>query len=327
MCIRDRHYGFEISARELLISTGISGGLDLVCNMLTAPGDRVIAEETTYFSSPDIMESHGLEVIPAPLDAGGLDPMRLEELIQQHQPKFVYTIPAFHNPTGITQSLERREALLALAEKYDLYIIADEVYHLLSFSGQMPPSYSAFIATERVISLGTFSKILAPGLRVGWYHAARPVLEHLVTNATLQSAGGANPLGASLVRSVLELGLMDKYLGEIRDTFSQRAQAMAEALGAPAFSECRFTMPQGGYFIWLQLPGGMVAEQLEPRAQSFGVTVKPGNHLSVGGRTSHDHLRLCFAFNDEEQIREGIVRLGEAIASMSERSKAEHAES
>ncbi|MDO4262786.1 MAG: PLP-dependent aminotransferase family protein [Deinococcus sp.] len=310
-----RHYGVAVPPEELLISGGISGGLDIVCNMLAQPGAVAIVEDTTYFASPDIMQSHGLKVVPAPLGSGGLNLAALEALVRRWRPRLVYTIPSHHNPTGVTQSQEHREALIALAERYDFYVVADEVYHLLNYDFAAPPSYSAYVSGGRVISLGTFSKILAPGLRVGWIHARRDVLEFLVTNPTLQSAGGTNPIGASMVSSVLELGLLDQYLGSILDTFGARAAAMVQSLRAPAFAECDFRVPHGGYFVWLRLPPGMVAEQLEPRAQTYGVTFKPGNIFSVEGKYT-DHIRLCFAFNDEAQIREGIARLGEAIASM-----------
>lgn len=311
----NRHYDLQLNAQDLLISGGISGGLDMVCTMLAGPGQSVIIESTTYFASPDIMQSHGLNVISAPMDDEGLELTALEALIRQHRPRLIYTIPTHHNPTGLTQSRERREALVALAEKYDLYIVADEVYHLLTYRGETPPSYSSYVDSGRVISLGTFSKILAPGLRVGWIHARRDMLEYLVTNPTLQSAGGTNPIGASMVSSVLELGLMDRYLGEILETFGARARVMVESLRAPAFADCSFREPDGGYFVWLRLPPGMVAEQLEPRAHSYGVTFKPGNLFAVDGQAPN-YIRLCFAFNDEDQIREGIARLGEAIVSM-----------
>ncbi|WP_261664789.1 PLP-dependent aminotransferase family protein [Deinococcus sp. Marseille-Q6407] len=313
-----RHYGFEVPAEELMIAAGISGGLDIACTMLARPGQTIIVEEDTYYAAPDVMRSHGLTVIPAPMDHDGLEPAALEALVQQHRPRLVYTIPSHHNPTGLTQSRERREALVALAERYDFYLVADEVYQLLSYGVTPPPPYSAYVGGGRVVSLGTFSKILAPGLRVGWIHARRDLLEHLVTNPTLQSAGGTNPIGSSLVRSVLELGLLDRYLGDIVDTFGARAAAMAESLRAPAFAECEFQEPHGGYFLWLRLPAGMTAEALGPLARERGVVFKPGDIFSVDGHSA-DHVRLCFAFNDEDQIRVGIERLGQAIADLQSR--------
>lgn len=309
-------YGVPVQPGELFISGGVSQALDLIGAMLTEPGDTIIVEDPTYFFSFNIFRNHRLNIVTAPVDEHGLDVDALEVLVAQHRPKLVYTIPTHQNPSGVTLSLERREKLVRLAQTHDFYVLADEVYHLLTFEGVPPRSFSGWVAAQgegrRVLSLGSFSKILAPGTRLGWIHAPAPLLERLAQNGMIVSGGGFSPLGGGLVRSMIELGLLAPYIGKLRDTFRRRAAVLADALDDLRPLGIEFQRPQGGYFIWVKLPEGMNSDELLPLALQHGVRFQPGNLFSPDG-TQLSRLRLCFAFYEEAELQEGVIRLGMAL--------------
>lgn len=305
-----RRYGFAVRAEELLISGGVSQAIDLACVMLTEAGDSVVVEDPTYFLSLDIFRNHGLRLLSVPVDEHGLDIAALEKLLETERPKLVYTIPTHQNPSGATLSAERRERLSELAEAHGFYLLADEVYHLLTYGDTPPPSFGSHIAGRRVISMGSFSKIVAPALRLGWIQAREDVLEKLVSNGMIQSAGGFNPLGSAMLRSMLELGLLPTYLDGLRDTFRVRAAALCEALAT--LPDVEFVAPQGGYFVWLKLPAGVSATQLLPIALEEGVRFQAGPRFSpLGGQ--ENYIRLCFAYYTESDLVEGVRRLGRSL--------------
>lgn len=304
-----KEYALNVQPDELFISGGISQALDLACAMLAQAGDTIIVEDPTYFLSLDIFRNHHLNIISAPIDEHGLDVDALAELLKTHRPKLVYTIPTHQNPTGTTLSEQRREQLVKLAQEHDFYILADEVYHLLTFEGTPPRSFSAYVETGKVLSLGSFSKILAPGTRLGWIHARSDVLDKLAANGMVASGGGFSPLGGGLIRSMLELDLLRPYIQSLRDTFRSRAHALADALGD---LPVQFQRPKGGYFIWVTLPEGTDSAQLLEEAVKQGVRYHAGNRFSLH-HTQTDKARLCFAYYAEADLREGVRRLGEAI--------------
>lgn len=305
-------YGVPVRPEDLFISGGVSQALDLVGAMLTEPGDTIIVEDPTYFFSFNIFRNHRLNIVTTPVDQHGLNVDALEALIAQHQPRLVYTIPTHQNPSGVTLSAERRARLVELAQQHDFYVVADEVYHLLTFGGEPPRSFSAWADTGRVLSLGSFSKILAPGTRLGWIHAQEALLERLAQNGMIISGGGFSPLGSGLVRSMLELGLLPQYVTGLRQTFRRRSAVLADALDELRPLGLDFERPQGGYFIWVTLPAPLKADELLPRALEKGVRFQPGNLFSPNG-TQPDKVRLCFAFYEEAELREGVRRLGEVL--------------
>jgi 2-aminoadipate transaminase len=166
-------YNAEVSPEALLVTGGVSQALDLICTLLTRPGETIIVEEPSYFLALRIFRDHHLNIVGTPMDENGLVIPALEERVKQYNPKLVYTIPVYHNPTGVTLSADRREDLVRLSARYNFLIVADEVYQLLAYTDTPPPPMVFFDTGEHVISLGSFSKILAPGLRLGWMHAAR----------------------------------------------------------------------------------------------------------------------------------------------------------
>lgn len=186
-------YGFPVEPDSLFVTSGASGGLDLICTLFTQPGDTIFVEEPTYFLALRIFADHGLRLVPIPTDEDGLVLDALEEKLAEILPRLLYLIPAFQNPSGHTLTQERRERLVALCQEHDFLVVADEVYHFLNYSLQPPKAFAAYSGVRNVISLGSFSKILAPGLRLGWMQAEASRIERLVTCGLLDSGGGMNP--------------------------------------------------------------------------------------------------------------------------------------
>ena len=304
-------YGFGVQPNRLFVSSGASQALDLICTLFAPPGTIVCVEEPSYFLALNILADHQLRVVSLPTDEHGLIIDGLEERLAQMRPVMLYLIPTFQNPSGATLPRDRRERLVELSRKYDFLIVADEVYHFLNYTVTPPSSFGAYIDDDHVLALGSFSKILAPGLRLGWVQAETQRVQRMVLSGLLDSGGGLNPFTSGLVRSVLELDLLRPYLAELRAAYQQRIAAMAEALQR-YLPDASFSMPQGGYFFWLRLPGGLDAEALLPRANELKVSYRPGIRFSSQGGL-RDYARLSFAFYDAETLIEGVRRLGQAI--------------
>lgn len=304
-------YGVPVDPDHLFITAGISQALDQVCALHTRPGNTVIVEEPSYHLALRIFNDYELKIISTPIDENGMIIEALEEKLVKHKPVFLYTIPTFHNPTGVTLSADRREKLVSLSEKYDFFIVADEVYQMLAYTSTPPSPMIYYDTSARVLSLGSFSKILAPGLRLGWMQAKPSLLEPFIICGYLDSGGGLNPFVSSIVNSVLELGLQKDYLNFLRKTYHDRMLALSKALRQhiPAL---RYTDPAGGYFIWSYLPEGTDAETLLAEAEKHQVGFQPGIKFS-STRGLCNYLRFCFAFYGEAQLVEGVERLARAI--------------
>ncbi|PZA08532.1 MULTISPECIES: PLP-dependent aminotransferase family protein [unclassified Meiothermus] len=305
-----RHYRFPAEPEGLFITAGASQALDLICAAFTQPGQVIFVEEPTYFLSLGIFRDHHLEVVAIPTDEQGLDVEALEAALQRHRPTLVYTIPTFQNPTGVSLGQERRARLVELSQEYGFLIVADEVYQLLHYYWDPPPPLGSFAAANTVLSLGSFSKILAPGLRLGWIQAAPPLLQRLIQNGLVASGGGLNPFTSAIVRSALELGLQDQHLQRLRHTYRERLGAMLEALNRAGLRP-RYA-PEGGYFVWLELDPSLDAQALLKQAIRAGVRYQPGVRFSSQGHFAHA-LRLCFAYYDPAELTEGIQRLAAVL--------------
>jgi 2-aminoadipate transaminase len=307
-----RHYCFAVEPDTLFVTAGVSQALDLVCTAFTRPGQVIFVEEPTYFLSLGIFQDHHLRIVPIPTDGQGLDVDALEAALRRHKPALVYTIPTFQNPTGTTLSRHRRERLVELGQQHSFLIVADEVYQLLSYREAPPPSLARYLDTGSVLSLGSFSKILAPGLRLGWIQAAPRLLRTLAHSGMVASGGGLNPFTSSVVRSALELGWQERHLQKLRLTYRGRLEAMLKALSRSGLQP-RYT-PEGGYFVWLELDPATSAQALLERAIQTGVRYQPGGKFSSQGHFAHA-LRLCFAYYDPPELVEGIRRLATVLNS------------
>jgi 2-aminoadipate transaminase len=309
-------YGEEVELESLLTTNGISQALGMICTLFTKPGDTIIVEEPTYFLALNIFADYDLNIVSVPVDKDGLNVDKLEPLLIKYEAKFIYTIPTFQNPSGVTLSQGRRERLLELAQKYNVLVVADEVYHLLSYT-LAPPKALAGFESEYVLSLGSFSKILAPGLRLGWIQTSEKLRERLESYGVIASGGGLNPFTSAIVRSALELGLQADYLIHLKKLYAERSRVLVAAL-REHFPSHEVDNVEGGYFVWLNLPD-MDTSELLKKAQLNKVGFQPGVKFSSQSNLNN-WLRLCFAFYDELKLREGVKRLAEAFQTFQDKS-------
>ena len=301
-----RGYGFSIDFDTLFVTNGISNALDLICTHFTCPDDTIFVEEPTYFLALRIFEDHNLNIVPIQTDVSGLNIEDLEEKLESSQPKFLYTVPTFQNPGGYTLPDERRGRLVQLSREHDFLIVADEVYHFLNYPDQQIKPFAAFTDLETVISLSSFSKILAPGLRLGWMQAHPMLIKRLTSSGLLDSGGGLNPFTSAIARELIEAGGLEKHIATLVATYQSRLKVMDMSL-RQEIPQAEFKTPQGGFFFWVRLPGADTG-QLREEAKKFQVGLRPGNLFSSQGGMQ-EYMRLCFAFYDEERIKEGIQRL------------------
>ena len=246
------------------------------------------------------------------MDEQGLDVDALAEHLKTNPaPVLMYIVPTAHNPTGRTLPKERREKLVALSVKYNFKLICDEVYHMLTFPHiTPPPPMFSFDSAGTVISLGSFSKILAPALRVGWYQASPEILATIKASGQLDSSGGLNPVSFGIVQKAIDLGLQDSHLDETRATLYKRYKSLEDALDKYLPKSCSYEKPQGGYFVIVALPKGKKAVDLLDFAVAKKVRFLPGTSF---GDNMQNYLRLSFSYYSAEDIAVGCQRLAEAI--------------
>lgn len=298
---------------ELVVTSGVSQGLDLLCTLLTEPGGTVLMEEPTYHFAKLVFRDHGLTQVPVAGDAGGLLPDALDEALARHPGALVYLVPSYGNPTGASLIPERARRVVEITERHGAWLVSDEVYRFLDF-GAGARLTLALPGTERVVALNTFSKVLAPGLRLGWMVAPAPVLSRFEVSGLLQSGGGQNPMVGALVEQALRVGAADAHLAKIRSTLAQRAAVLGAALRR-YLPDAEFEAPGGGYFIWLRVPDAAApTDRLLARARENGVSFVPGSAFSASGGQL-DRLRLSFAHYDAARLELGAERLAVAVQS------------
>jgi len=310
----------DIAANQLIVTTGSQQALDLVGKTLIDPGDKVIVEGPTFLATIQCFRLYGAQVIAAPIDAQGVQVDRLEALITEHRPKFVYLIPSFGNPSGAMLSLERRRKILALAVKHQVLIVEDDPYGDLYFGDAPPPSLLALShevpgSRDLVAYCGSLSKVLSPGLRVGWM-VAQPELLARATMCKQFSDAHTSTFAQATAAEYLKSGRMPARLEEVRKVYAQRAKTMGQALRRELGDAIEFTQPEGGLFFWARLTGkgGKLqdAGEFARRAIEQGVAFVPGAPFFA---TNPDmaSLRLSFATADVAKIEEGVSRLARAL--------------
>lgn len=303
-----RHYGKPCAAEELFVTAGNSAALGLVCTLFTQPNDVIFVEEPSYFLALRIFADHGLKPVSIPTDENGMIIEALEEKLAQQQPAFVYTVPTFHNPAGMTLSASRRQRLAELSQQHNFLIVADEVYQMLHYTKTPPPPLASYAEHGNILSLGSFSKILAPGLRLGWIQAPYARLKPLMSCGVVDSGGALNHFTSGLVRSVLELGLQDQHLARLKRTYQQRIEALDAALQQHFPNTLTYRKPSGGFFFWARLPEEMDAKTLLDEAQKHDVSFKVGPQFS-SEQGLHNYIRLSFSFYEIDKLLEGVERL------------------
>lgn len=304
--------GGGAAPQSLMLTGGISQGLDFACSRLTRPGDTVFVEEPSYPYAFPIFRDHGLKIVGIPLDGQGMDLDRCERELAGYRPKLLYTIPAYNNPTGQTMGRERRERLVALSRRHGFVIAADEVYQLLHHGTPPPPSFGTLVERGNVLSFGSFSKILAPGLRLGWIQTNAELMGILTASGVLVSGGNFNHFTSHIVRQLIEGGELIPFVAQLRKSYAARAEAMDTALHARLGGMATWQKPQGGYFFWLSLPAHIDTEDLQAAAREAGTGFLSGTLCSTAGGLENC-LRLSFAHYTVPDIHDGIARLGRAL--------------
>ncbi|HTU82090.1 MAG TPA: PLP-dependent aminotransferase family protein [Candidatus Acidoferrales bacterium] len=322
-----RRDGAAVTADEVLVVNGAKQGLDLVCRLLLDEGDPIVVTAPTYFTAIPIFRSFGVEFVEIPQDPEGLDVAALASALTRRDrdglapPKLIYDVPDFHNPTGITMSRARREALLELAADRGIPVVEDTPYRALRYAGEPLPTLKALAGPNRLVfGLGTFSKLLAPGLRLGWVAAPEDLVARL---ARLKSDGGTSPLAQEIALEYFREGRLEQHLARVRSFYRSQRDRAARAIAA-RLPEAGFTMPEGGYYLWLSFPDAIDTVELAVRAHERGVSVIAGEafYAAEGPGSARArglprrYVRVAYSHAEPAEIDEGVNRLAAAYRSM-----------
>jgi 2-aminoadipate transaminase len=308
--------GTPIDPDDVMVTTGGQQVIDLVCKTLVDPGDVVVAEAPTYPGAIPAFCAYQADVVQVGLDSDGMRIDELEETLDRleregRRPKFIYTIPNFQNPAGVTMSLPRRKRLVEVAAERELLVLEDNPYGLLRYEGESLPTLMSLDGGEFVIYLGTFSKILSPGIRLGWTVAPRPVLEKM--NVGKQGVDlCSSSMTQCFVAGYFEHGRWQDYLGSLTAIYRGRRDTMLAALAQHFPAEATWTRPEGGLFLWATLPDYLDTTDLLARALQENVAFVPGRAAYLDGRGGSS-MRLNFSGVGDEDIREGVRRIGEIV--------------
>ncbi len=298
------------SPSEIMVLTGSTQGIYLLTDIFVEPGDAVVVQSPTYLGALQIFRGAGARVVGVPSEEGGMDLDLLEGVLSRTRPKFLYVIPTFQNPAGGTMTLDERKALLELAYRFRVPVVEDDPYSPLRYEGEPVPSLKALDTQDHVIYLSSFSKMLIPGLRIGWLAAPRRVVERLAAAKHLADLF-TDSLSQTVVDHFCRSGLLEEHLKRVRAVYAERREKMIGALRryAPGI---RFVKPEGGFFIWGRLPAGVGARPLLRQALSRGVSFVTGDIFYPDER-GRDRIRINFATQPPELAEEGIKRLGRAL--------------
>jgi 2-aminoadipate transaminase len=304
--------GVRVKLDDIVITAGAQQALDLVAKIFIDPGDTIICEGPTYLGALQAFSAYQPNVVCVPMDENGMRMDLLAAELERLGPrgaKFIYTIPNFQNPAGVTLTPPRRRELLELARAYDIPVIEDDPYGRLRFEGGHALPLRAL--DDEVIYLGTFSKIFAPGLRLGWVIAPRPILARF-----LLAKQAADLCGSAYAQTTAERYFADprwrKTLQDLTRAYGERRDAMIESLAEHFPAEARWTVPAGGFFVWVEMPSFLDCKSILAEAVERGVTYVPGDAFYPDGR-GRNCMRLAFCYVEPEKIREGIRRLAEVL--------------
>lgn len=305
--------GLPAGPENILITSGSQQALALAAQALLQPGEVVLVESPTYSGALELFRLLGLRIAGVPVDDNGLQIEKLEALLQQQHPKLIYTIPNFHNPTGVCLNASRRRQLVELAGRYNLPILEDDFVGDLRYEGRAQPALKALDPDGRVIYTSTFSKMLMPGLRVGFLVASGPVYERLVAGKRLSDLATSS-LTQRALEAYVTVGRYQAHLRRSCQVYHKRRDAMLQAIRRYLPGGVQLTPPLGGLFVWLRLPGALSASELLPLACEQGVAFAPGERFfPADGPMNAGYLRLNFAVQTPERIQAGIQRLGKAL--------------
>ncbi|HWZ17619.1 MAG TPA: PLP-dependent aminotransferase family protein [Ktedonobacteraceae bacterium] len=313
-----REQGLSLQPANLMMIAGSTGGVDMLARLYAEPGGVVLVEAPTYVDALHVFRDHHIELCSIPMDDDGLIPSELEKQVVQLQsrgifPSLLYTIPNFHNPTGSTLPEARRIEIIRIAQRYGLLIVEDDVYRDLAFEGELPASFYALANGKQVFSIGSFSKTLAPGLRLGWLVGSEESIQYCVNCGVAQMGGGANPFVARMVAEYCQTGALEKHIHHLQSLYKMRCDVALEALSKYMPSDTKWTCPKGGFFIWLSLPENAFVQDVKRLAEHDGVLVSAGEGFFVNPGDGEHNLRIAFSCAKPEDIGAGIRILAQVI--------------
>ena len=310
----------NITHDNLMIIAGSTGGVNMITHHLTQPDDTILVDSPSYRDALHIFRDNHLDMQSITIDGGGIIISALEETLEKllsegRSPKFYYVVPNFQNPTGITLSQERREAIVHLSQEYDFVIVEDDVYTDIRFIDKAPPSFYELANGQNALRLGTFSKTLSPGFRIGWMIGDASRVQRFITSGKLKMGGGANPFTAQIVADYCTSGAWEKHVGWLREKYQKRRDIALQALQNSMPDNVSWTEPDGGYFIWVTLPPHIHVAELEKVANENNVYFASGMGFFVDPDDGKHNIRLSFSFVPHEDMKKGIEILGRLISN------------
>lgn len=305
--------GLATGVDDLVVTTGSQQALSLLATALIEPGETILVESPCYLAALQVFGFAGAQVVAVPCDAAGIDPDALDELVARHRPKLLYTVPTFQNPTGRTMPAERRAAIADVAERRGLWIIEDDPYGELRFEGEPAPWIASYPgAQDRTVLLGSFSKVMAPGLRLGWLRGPAALLR--ACSVAKQAADLHTPTVNQLAAArYLADNDLDAHVASVAREYREHRDAMLAGLDDALPAGSTWIRPQGGMFIWARLPDGYDTTALLPQVVKHDVAYVPGAPF-YAGEPDVATLRMCFVTQSPDEIAEGLRRLGGALA-------------
>ncbi len=314
----NREQRLAVQAKNVMIVAGSTHAVDMLARLYGKPEGVVLVEAPTYADALHVFRDHHLELCAVPMDEDGLIPAALEQQLTLLKARgkvvsMLYTVPNFHNPTGRTLSQARRLEIIALAHRYGFLIVEDDVYRDLSFESAVPASFYALAHGKQVLSIGSFSKTLAPGLRLGWLVGTEEAIEECVNSGTTQMGGGANPFIAHMVAEYCRSGHWQQHIAHLQALYKMRRDVALTALQRTMPSDVAWTHPSGGFFIWLTLPSHIFAQQVKQQALQRGVLVAAGEGFFVNPSDGTHHLRLAYSCAAPDAIDSAIYILAQVM--------------
>ena len=312
---RSEKLGFKTDAKNILITAGSQQGLDFSAKIFINKGDVIICESPSYLGALSAFRAYMPKFVEIPMDEDGMIMEELEKALAKYpNTKFIYTIPDFQNPTGRTMSIERRKRLMELASEYNMPVVEDNPYGELRYKGEIMPSLKKFDPNNLVILLGTFSKILAPGMRIGWVNAAPEILQKY--NVVKQGADlQCSTMAQREINMFMEMFDIEEHIEKIKKVYGSRKNLMIDTMKKEFPQNTAFTNPDGGLFAWATFPEGIDAAELLKKTLEEKVAFVPGEPFYPNGGNAN-HCRLNYSCMNEDKIVEGITRLGKVLKSL-----------
>ena len=313
--------GIPVSMDQVMVVSGSAHGIGIMAETLLDPGDTVLVESPNFPGSMRTIRSFGAEQVAVPMDELGLRVDRLEEELQKladagKRAKFIYCIPTHQNPAGCTLPLDRRERMVELARQYNTLILEDDAYGELWFDNPPPPSLFALSGGDHAVKISSFSKVLATGLRLGWTMGPSTLVSRM---AAVRFDMGSSSFLGRVVGQAIRSGDMDRHIENLRGIYKRKLDRIEDGLRRYCAPYCTWHRPEGGFFLWLELPAGIPSRDVQAAANEKGVIIGQGAQFFADGRATN-HVRLAFSYVPMEEIEEGCHRLGEAMAEVAARA-------